>query len=80
MTINTPLTLFTINMSHYSEKIRWLLDYEGIEYNEVALTPAVHTLPMLIKGKRAETTVPLVQRATTCVQDSPRIVNWLNNE
>ena len=80
MTANTPLTLFTINMSHYSEKIRWLLDYEGIAYNEIALTPAVHTLPMLIKGKRAETTVPLVQRGETCVQDSPRIVGWLNSE
>ncbi len=80
MTTATSLTLFTINMSHYSEKIRWLLDYEGIDYKEVALTPAVHTLPMLLKGKRGETTVPLIQQGKTCVQDSPQIVRWLASE
>ncbi|MEK9711233.1 MAG: glutathione S-transferase [Thalassolituus sp.] len=74
------LILYTINMSHYSEKIRWLLDYEGINYQEEALTPAVHTLPMLFKGKRKQTTVPLVQQGETCVQDSPRIVSWLAME
>lgn len=71
------MILYTINMSHYSEKIRWILDYEGVEYRERALTPAIHTLPMLIKGKRAETTVPLIQEGNVCVQDSPRIVEWL---
>jgi glutathione S-transferase len=80
MTDAHSLTLYTINMSHYSEKIRWLLDYENIPYQEEALTPAVHTLPMLLKGKRQQTTVPLVQRGSECVQDSPRIVNWLSME
>ena len=74
---NRALTLFTINMSHYSEKIRWLLDYEEIPYQEIALTPALHTLPMWFKGRRAQTTVPLLQSGKTCIQDSPRIVNWL---
>ena len=74
------LTLFTINMSHYSEKIRWLLDYEKIEYQEEALTPVVHALPMLLKGKRNQTTVPLIQQGSKHVQDSPRIVDWLSME
>lgn len=67
-------------MSHYSEKIRWLLDYEKITYKEEALTPFVHAFPMLMKGKRKRTTVPLIQRGSTCVQDSPRIVTWLQTE
>ncbi|MCD8523274.1 MAG: glutathione S-transferase N-terminal domain-containing protein [Saccharospirillaceae bacterium] len=71
------LTLFTINMSHYSEKIRWLLDYEEIPYQEIALTPALHTVPMWFKGRRAQTTVPLLQSGKICIQDSPRIVDWL---
>lgn len=71
------LRLFTINMSHYSEKIRWLLDYEEIPYQEIALTPALHTVPMWFKGRRAQTTVPLLQSGKTCIQDSPRIVDWL---
>ena len=74
---NRALTLFTINMSHYSEKIRWLLDYEEIPYQEIALTPALHTVPMWLKGRRAQTTVPLLQSGKTCIQDSPRIVSWL---
>lgn len=74
------LTLFTINMSHYSEKIRWLLDYEELDYREEALTPFVHALPMLLKGKRKRTTVPVIQQGETCVQDSTRIVAWLSKE
>ncbi len=73
-------TLFTINMSHYSEKIRWLLDYEKIDYQEQALTPFIHALPMFIKGKRKRTTVPLIQQGSRCIQDSPRIVDWLLKE
>ena len=80
MSNTNALTLYTINMSHYSEKIRWLLDYEGIPYIEQALTPAIHTLPMLLKGGRGQTTVPLVQRGSIRVQDSPRIVDWLAQE
>ena len=84
MTSATPLTLYTINMSHYSEKIRWLLDHEQINYRECPLTPAVHALPMLFKGKRGQTTVPLVERSggadNARVQDSPRIVAWLADE
>lgn len=77
MSDQEKLTLFTINMSHYSEKIRWLLDYEKIEYQEQALTPFIHALPMFIKGKRQRTTVPLLQHGDKYVQDSPRIVDWL---
>ena len=75
--VSRPLTLYTINMSHYSEKIRWLLDHEQIPYKEVPLTPAIHTLPMLAKGGFKETTVPVIQQGSESVQDSPRIVDWL---
>ncbi len=74
---NRALALFSINMSHYSEKICWLLDYEEIPYQEIALTPALHTLPMWLKGRRAQTMVPLLQSGKICIQDSPRIINWL---
>ncbi len=80
--MSNPLSfkLFTINMSHYSEKIRWLLDYEEFDYQEEALTPFIHALPMLFKGKRKRTTVPVLQYGSTCIQDSPRIVAWLAKE
>lgn len=72
-----PLTLYTIAMSHYSEKIRWLLDAEGLPYREIALTPVFHVRPALLKGMRARTTVPVLQAGNTAVQDSTRIIEWL---
>ncbi len=72
-----PTTLYTIAMSHYSEKIRWLLDIEKATYREVALTPVFHVRPALIKGMRAKTTVPVLQVGTQAVQDSTCIIEWL---
>lgn len=80
MSDQEKLTLFTINMSHYSEKVRWLLDYEKIDYQEEALTPFIHALPMFIKGKRKQTTVPLLQHGSKYLQNSPRIVDWIAKE
>jgi glutathione S-transferase len=73
----TPTTLYTIAMSHYSEKIRWLLDIEKANYREIALTPVFHVRPALIKGMRAQTTVPVLQIDSKAVQDSTRIIEWL---
>lgn len=73
-----PSTLYTIAMSHYSEKIRWLLDVEQARYREVALTPVFHVRPALIKGLRARTTVPVLQTGDHAVQDSTRIIEWLS--
>lgn len=78
--MTAPLTLYTIAMSHYSEKIRWLLDVEGLTYREVALTPVFHIRPALIKGRKGQTTVPVLQAGTTSIQDSTRIIEWLARE
>ncbi|MFT3856175.1 MAG: glutathione S-transferase N-terminal domain-containing protein [Aquabacterium sp.] len=71
------LTLYTIAMSHFSEKIRWLLDVEGLAYREVALTPVFHVLPALRMGGRARTTVPVLRDGPRTIQDSTRIIEWL---
>lgn len=73
-------TLYTIAMSHYSEKIRWLLDVEQIPYEEVALTPVFHVPTALFKGRRGRTTMPLLQAGRHGIQDSTRIVEWLARE
>ncbi len=36
------LRLYTFNVSHFSEKARWALDYEGISYEERVLLPGPH--------------------------------------
>lgn len=78
-TSDPSYTLYTFAMSHYSEKIRWLLDYEAIAYREVCMTPVFHMLPALRKGKRGQTTLPVLQTADASIQDSPRIIDWLSD-
>ncbi len=70
-------TLYTFAMSHYSEKIRWLLDHEGIPYREVCMTPVFHMAPALSKGGRGQTTLPVLETPVATIQDSPRIIDWL---
>lgn len=74
------LILNTIAMSHYSEKIRWLLDYEQLPYKEIVWTPVYHAFPALFRGLRGQTTVPFIYKGKTCIQNSPKIVDWLNKE
>lgn len=76
----TPLTLYTFAMSHYSEKIRWTLDASGIPYREVCLSPAFHIAPALRMSGRGQTTLPIVRADTQAIQDSPRILRWLQQE
>jgi glutathione S-transferase len=75
---SAPFTLYTFAMSHYSEKIRWTLDHCRIPYREVCMTPVFHIGPALIMGKRGQTTLPVLQTPQTAIQDSPRILDWLD--
>jgi glutathione S-transferase len=79
MTGNARLTLYTFAMSHYSEKIRWTLDACDIPYREVCLSPAFHIAPALRMGRRGQTTLPIIQADGCAVQDSPRILTWLQS-
>lgn len=78
-TPRAPLTLYTFAMSHYSEKIRWTLDACDIPYREVCLSPAFHIVPALRMGGRGQTTLPIIQGDGYSVQDSPRILTWLQS-
>ncbi|MFP5357112.1 MAG: glutathione S-transferase family protein [Gammaproteobacteria bacterium] len=70
------LRLYTFSMSHFSEKIRWALDYAGLAYQEVRWTPTLHLVPALLKGRKG-TTVPILQTPQGYVQDSTAILLWL---
>lgn len=71
------MRLYTFAMSHYSEKIRWVLDHSHLPYEEICMTPVFHIRPALKMGKRGQTTLPILQDGDQCVQDSSRIVFWL---
>ncbi|MDO9003916.1 MAG: glutathione S-transferase [Aquabacterium sp.] len=70
-------TLYTFAMSHYSEKIRWTLDLSRVDYQEVRMTPVFHIGPALFMGKRGKTTLPVLKTPNATIQDSSRILLWL---
>lgn len=71
------LELFTFRLSHFSEKTRWMLDVSRIEYHETFWTPFFHLGPALLLGRIA-TTVPILKHRSGYVQDSTRILHWLD--
>jgi glutathione S-transferase len=70
-----PLRLYTFSLSHFSEKIRWTLGAAGITFQEVPWTPFFHILKARSRGRG--TTVPVVEVGSESVQDSTRILLWL---
>lgn len=79
MPTHAPIKLYTFAMSHYSEKVRWTLDTSDIAYREVCLSPAFHIGPALRMGGRGQTTLPIIQGEGFSIQDSPRILSWLQS-
>ena len=69
------LRLYTFNLSHFSEKARWALDYEGIAYEEKILTPGPHQLTTRRIGKRTE--VPILQHDSRYIQGSGAILDYI---
>jgi glutathione S-transferase len=72
-TISKP-TLWHIKVSHYSEKVRWALDYKGIPYDERTPLPGLH-MPVawwLTRGRSY--TVPLIVVDGERIGDSTAIV------
>jgi len=73
-------TLYTFAMSHYSEKVRWTLDHARLPYQEVRMAPVFHMGPALRMGKRGQTTLPVLKTPGGAIQDSSRILRWLEQQ
>ena len=69
------LTLYTFNISHFSEKARWALDYEGVPYQEQALLPGLH--PFLTRRLARRTHVTVLQDNDHVVQGSSEILDYI---
>ena len=79
------ITLYQLHWSHYVEKVRWALDYKGVEWSAVEVDPftkhQMHHLKCqttLDSGRKAYT-VPTIYDAATgsVVGDSSKIVEYL---
>ena len=73
----SPLTLYSFSVSHFSEKIRWTLDYCNLPYREQPLVPFFHIPATLKLGGGKFTTVPIIDAGGERIQDSTRILKWL---
>jgi glutathione S-transferase len=74
--LSDPIKLYTFEISHFAEKIRWCLDLTGIPYEEVQWTPFFH-IPRALWKSRKRTTVPILESRGEVVQDSTAILGWL---
>ena len=80
------LKLYTFNISHFSEKARWALDYEGIAYEERVLLPGPHQLVTRRIARR--THVPVLEhdgiragsmRSSTTLPIASAALGWLRS-
>ncbi len=69
------LKLYTFNISHFSEKARWALDYEGIAYEEKVLLPGPHQLVTRRIARR--THVPVLDHDGRYIQGSSAILDYI---
>src|SRR5262249_11490909 len=75
MSSSKPI-LYQFALSHYCEKVRWALDYKGIDYRIVNFIPGPH----LIQTRRLapQTSVPILVDNGTVIQDSTEILHYLD--
>jgi glutaredoxin len=68
---NMSLTLYQFAISHYCEKIRWALDFKGLEYRTRTLLPGTHVATM--KKLSGDSAVPVLVHDGTVVANSGAI-------
>lgn len=72
------LELYQFELSQYSEKVRLLLDYKGLEYRKIEVTPGVGQLEVFrLSGQRQ---VPVLKDGSTVVADSTAIAKYLDHQ
>ena len=72
------LTLYHLYVSHFSEKVRWALDYKGLPYRSRLLVPGAHLLT--VKRVAGTSTVPVLVDSDTkvVIKDSTDILHYLD--
>ena len=72
------LELYQFELSQYSEKVRLILDYKGLEYRKVEVTPGVGQLELLkISG---QSQVPVLKDGDRVIADSTEIALYLDRK
>jgi glutathione S-transferase len=67
-------TLWQLDVSHYSEKVRWALDYKGIDHVRRTPLPGTHIPIALVLTHGAQLTLPVMQIDGRKIGDSTAII------
>lgn len=70
-------TLWQIDISHYSEKARWALEYKGVDHGRRSALPGSHIPIALILTRGAQPTMPVLRIDGENVGDSTAIIATL---
>jgi glutathione S-transferase len=69
------LELYQFEMSHYVEKVRLILDYKGLAYRKIEVTPGIGQLDLMkMSGQRQ---VPVLKDGNEVIADSTAIAEYL---
>lgn len=72
------LELYQFELSQYSEKVRFILDYKGLAYRKIEVTPGVGQLDLFrLSGQRR---VPVLKDGSTVISDSTAIAMYLDRK
>jgi len=72
------LELYQFELSHYSEKVRLILDYKQLEYRKIEVTPGVGQIELMQKSGCRQ--VPVLKDGSTYVADSTEIAMYLERK
>ncbi|NJR68806.1 MAG: glutathione S-transferase family protein [Synechococcales cyanobacterium CRU_2_2] len=72
------LELYQFELSHYSEKVRFILDYKGLPYRKIEVTPGLGQIDLFrLSGQRQ---VPLLKDGHEIMADSTAIALYLDEK
>lgn len=70
------LELYQFELSQYSEKVRLILDYKGLEYRKIEVTPGIGQVELFrLTGQRQ---VPVLKDGNVYITDSTEIAKYLD--
>jgi glutathione S-transferase len=72
-------TLWQIEISHYAEKVRWALEYKGIDHSRRSPLPGTHIPIALVLTRGSQPTVPVLQIDGRAIGDSTEIIAALES-
>lgn len=72
------LELYQFEMSHYVEKVRLILDYKGLPYRKIEVTPGIGQIELFqLSGQRQ---VPVLKDGSEVIADSTAIAEYLDRK